>query len=148
MKNKFTLDELSWGVIGALQSMGVEFDFNLQHINDSEHVRERASAEYFWSKHAAFDSKYESETRADNEPAWVSDNWRGVEESITILDAAEDVNWYNRRLKAAYQFVRRRKKHLLPVLKLVVKNGKNRKESICQLAQKNFTRRRECTTAI
>ena len=62
--------------------------------------------------------------------SWLSDGGRGAED---IRGCGEARDEFARRKAAAIAKVRRKAPHLLATLRLILKNGKNRKESIWQL---------------
>ena len=66
---------------------------------------------------------------------YVSDNGAGVKDIIAHCDGEDTMSRYQRMLKRAREKVRYADPKLLEVFALVVKNGKNRKESIWELAK-------------
>ena len=75
--------------------------------------------------------EYISTSRNPEKLAALSDNGQSVNRMLNEIDGLE--NFYQRREKAAREFVRYNAPRLMPVLDLILKNGKNRKESIFQL---------------
>ena len=61
----------------------------------------------------------------------LSDKGQAVQRMLAAIDGT--ANHYQRRANAARKFVRRNAPRLLPVLSLILKHGKNRKEAICEL---------------
>lgn len=111
-----------------------------------EHTRDAKSADWFYRNKSAFESVYASALDdTGKEPAWVSDGGRGADELLNevayLLDGderAEDhrtPSMRERRWQAALKRVRRLAPHCLATLKLIRKNGTNRKESIWELAK-------------
>ena len=89
----------------------------------------------FWEDYLSLDyTEFGEEDDDASEPAWRSDNGEGVERMLDAIDNTE--NYYERRAKAAREFVRRNAPRLLPVLNLILKNGSNRKESIWSMLKK------------
>ena len=82
-----------------------------------------------WEDYVSF-SNFESD---DTDPLQ-SDNGAGVERMVDAIDNGGD--YYRRRERAARDFVRLHAPRLLPVLNLILKNGKNRKESIWSMLKK------------
>lgn len=66
----------------------------------------------------------------EHRTSWLSDGGRGAED---IRGCGETRDEFARRKAAAIAKVRRKAPHLLATLRLILKNGKNRKESIWQL---------------
>ena len=76
--------------------------------------------------------------RRENSPAWISDKGKGEENMIGRLDGEmPDETYYTRCIRTARQRLRRNARHLVCVFNLIVKNGKDRDESIGELAVKN-----------
>lgn len=75
----------------------------------------------------------EAETR-EQSPKWLSDKGKGADDIIAAVDGELGETHYERRLKWARQRIKRRMPECMDVFNLIVKNGKNRKESICQMA--------------
>ncbi len=81
-----------------------------------------------------FDAEAEEATERENSTSWLSDRGRGA---ATIRRCGPtQVKVLQRREAAAIKKVRRRAPHLLPVLRLILKNGSNREKSICELMAK------------
>ena len=66
----------------------------------------------------------------------LSDNGAGAERIYQSASAS----LYARRERRAVEFVRRRFPHLLPTLRLILKNGSNRRESIYALMRRGRNR--------
>ena len=83
----------------------------------------------------------------EKSPSWLSDRGAGVEAIIRHCDGEYGENYYLRRLESARRKLIKHNRRLVAVFDLIVKNGKNRKESICQLALKTLrsgTGRKSC----
>ena len=85
----------------------------------------------------------------ENSPAWLSDRGAGVEAIIRHCDGELGVSCYERRLEWARDLIKHHKplRRSADVFELIVENGKNRKESICQLMLKKprrGNRQRSC----
>ena len=76
----------------------------------------------------------EDETGRENSTSWLSDRGRNAAAIRRCGPVQEKV--LQRREAAAIKKVRRRAPHLLPVLRLILKNGSNREKSICELMAK------------
>ena len=74
---------------------------------------------------------------SDEDPrnAWISDKGAGAA-GIRSFDEMIDGSYYTRRIKTARVRLSRVHPELVEVFNLVVKNGKNRNESIAELADK------------
>ena len=73
----------------------------------------------------------------ENSPAWISDKGKGEENMIGRLDGEiPDENYYTRCIRTARQRLRRNARRLVCVFNLIVKNGKDSKQSIGELAAK------------
>ena len=81
---------------------------------------------------------FAKEEAQDESPAWLSDRGAGVEAIIRHCDGEHGENYYLRRLDSARRKLIMHNRRLVAVFDLIVKNGKNRKESICQLALKTL----------
>ena len=79
------------------------------------------------------------ESNISNE--WMSDKGLGVERLVDAIDGVGDLSWYNRRIRAARERLKRAHPELLKVFDLIIKNGNNRKESICQLMKSTLRKR-------
>ena len=76
----------------------------------------------------------EAESREES-PAWISDGGNGVDDMVSHIDGdTPDESYYTRRIKDAREKLESFDKKLLTVFDLVVKNGTDSKESICELA--------------
>lgn len=126
-------------------------DFDLRY-RERAHFAEQASARWYYRNKVPFAVQVEHEREKANgkgaESGWLSDGGRGVnvmlDEAAYDLDgdeAAEDdpiktsgiKSSYAQKKRIALQRVRRNLPHCLKTLKLIFKNGANRKESICSL---------------
>ena len=58
-------------------------------------------------------------------------------ERVYSYDESEDGSYYTRRIKAARRRLSRNHPELVEVFNLVVRNGKNRQESIAELAMRH-----------
>jgi len=67
---------------------------------------------------------------------WQSDGGKGMEAVIRYCDGELGESYYQRRIKFARRRLARYDRRLLEVFDLIMKNGKNREESICQMALK------------
>ena len=72
----------------------------------------------------------------DPRNAWISDKDAGAEK-IRSFDERRDGSHYTRRIKVARRHLARNFPELIEVFNLVVKNGKNRRESIAELASRH-----------
>ncbi len=68
--------------------------------------------------------------------AALSDGGAGADAIIAQIDGETPETVYNQRIRRARMRVRRHLPESLEVFNLIVKNGKNRKESICALMSK------------
>ena len=89
-------------------AVGIVFDDYDLRYRERERIREKKSSEWFYHDKTPFETKYESDCRAngDCEPAWVSDGGRGAaalrDEAAFDLDGSEEepqwlVLWRRRR---------------------------------------------------
>lgn len=104
---------------------------NTENMPDSENdygfsLRRQSS----WEDYFTLDD----ERMDDDKDELYSDHGASVERMIDAIDMGGD--YYRRRIKAARKFVTRNAPRLLPVLNLILKNGKNRKESIWSMLKK------------
>ena len=66
----------------------------------------------------------------------VSDDGKGVEDMIDLIDHSIPTRrFYNDRIRSARRFVDTNAPRLLPVLNLILENGKDREESIWKLTK-------------
>ena len=79
---------------------------------------------------------FEEAEAQDESPAWQSDGGKGMEAVIRYCDGELGESYYLRRIKYARRRLARYDRRLLEVFDLIMKNGKNREESICQMALK------------
>ena len=80
-----------------------------------------------------FDVEREECRERERSTSWLSDHGKGA--AIIRRCRADGVDVLRRREAAAIEKVRRHAPHLLPVLRLVLKNGTNRRKSIEMLAK-------------
>ena len=94
-----------------------------------EYERERERRK---TKQGSFEASF---ARLGQEPSesWLSDRGAGADAIIAHCDGENTGNWYTRRRKNARKRLMRAMRESLPVFDLIMENGKNRKESICQL---------------
>ena len=78
-----------------------------------------------------FDAEAEESRERENSTSWLSD--RGRSAATIRRCGLEQSKAVQRREAAAIEKVRRKAPHLLPVLRLILKNGNNREKSICEL---------------
>ena len=132
-------------------------DFDLRYA-ERERKRETDAARQFYRDKTPFDTKYDETCgRTREEPAWVSDGGQGAETSVGIVsydlhgdeDREDDAtkpngmtsDW-NRRRKSALEHVRRQLPYALETLKLIIKNGNDREDSICSLVKSKLSSRK------
>ena len=78
-----------------------------------------------------FDAEAEEAMEREHSTSWLSDRGKGAQ---AIRRCGRDREaLLSRREAAAIKKVRRRAPHLLDVFRLILKNGINREESICEL---------------
>ena len=124
-----TGDALPVLVETALIALFHSDDFAAAYAGWRAHQEEAAASRYY-AHTVPLDTALALE--ADNdEPAWLSDEGRGV---ARILSALEGNATAELRRQAALKRVRRTVPHCLKTLQLVMKNGKNRRKSICEIA--------------
>ena len=87
-----------------------------------------------------FDAEAEEAREREHSTSWLSDRGRGAATIRRCGPARADI-WQKREI-AAVKKVRRKAPHLLPVLRLILKNGSNREKSICELTAKIGTRKK------
>ena len=118
---------------------GIVFDdFDLRY-REQERLRELKSAAWFYRDKTPFETKYgEDGDDEGNEPAWVSDNGQGAEAIWRDAENSADSSEQGRqkRLFAALAKAWRVSPALAKTLRLIVKNGKNRRESIWTLMKR------------
>ena len=78
-----------------------------------------------------FDAEAEEARERERSASWLSDRGRGAAAIRRCGPARTDI--LRKREAAAIEKVRRAAPHLLPVLRLILKNGNNREKSICEL---------------
>ena len=77
------------------------------------------------------DAEAEEALEHENATSWLSDRGKGA--AIIRWCGPDQANVLLKREAAATEKVRRAAPHLLPVLRLILKNGNNREKSICEL---------------
>ena len=87
-----------------------------------------------------FDAEAEEAREREHSTSWLSDRGKGAAAIRRCGPARADI-WQKREI-AAVKKVRRKAPHLLPVLRLILKNGSNREKSICELTAKIGTRKK------
>ena len=80
-----------------------------------------------------FDAEAEEAREREHSTSWLSDRGRGAAAIRRCGPARADI--LRKREAAAIEKVRRAAPHLLPVLRLILKNGNNREKSICDLVK-------------
>ena len=80
-----------------------------------------------------FDAEAEEAREREHSTSWLSDRGRGAAAIRRCGPAKADI--WRKREAAAIEKVRRAAPHLLPVLRLILKNGNNREKSICDLVK-------------
>lgn len=78
-----------------------------------------------------FDAEAEEARERENSSSWLSDRGRSAAMIRRCGPARADI--LQRREAAAIGKVRRKAPRLLPVFRLILKNGSNREKSICEL---------------
>ena len=78
-----------------------------------------------------FDAEAEEAREREHSTSWLSDRGKGAATIRRCGPARADI--WQKREAAAIEKVRRAAPHLLPVLRLILKNGNNREKSICEL---------------
>ena len=88
--------------------------------------------------HIEHDFDFQRIENSDEDPrnAWISDRGAGAEK-VRSFDERRDGSCYTRRIKIARRRLARNFPELVEVFNLVVKNGKNRRESIAILAARH-----------
>ena len=84
--------------------------------------------------HIEHDFDFQRIENSDEDPrnAWISDRGAGAEK-VRSFDERKYGSYYTRRIKAARVLLSRKHPGLVEVFNLVVRNGKNRRESIAEL---------------
>ena len=80
-----------------------------------------------------FDAEAEEAREREHSTSWLSDRGKGAAAIRRCGPAQTDT--LRKREAAAIEKVRRTAPHLLPVLRLILKNGSNREKSICELVK-------------
>lgn len=124
-----TLKQLTQKLMEALEDPAHGFvfdDFDQRYTQKRERV-EQIEAERFWSNKVSF--AFDSDDSDDEKGDWLEDGGEGVER---MLEAIEPENW-RARLHAARNRVCRQCPETLATFNAIIRNGKNKKESIWQL---------------
>ena len=79
------------------------------------------------------DAEAEEARERERSTSWLSDRGKGAAAIRRCGPARTDI--WRKREAAAIEKVRRQAPHLLPVFRLILKNGSNREESICELVK-------------
>ena len=130
--------ELVTKALYALEDPAAGFvfdDFDLRY-RERERKREADAARHYYRDKLSFETKYADDCeKSGAEPAWVSDGGRGA--AAVRRGAGADLAEKRRkkRLRAALAKARRVSPALAKTLGLIIKNGRNRKESIWTLAK-------------
>ena len=140
---------------------GILFDdFDLRY-RERERKRETDSAHWFYRDKLSFETKYDEDCGSDpcNEPAWVTDGGRGKAALVAVVsydldgvDIDGPPTSRARCIDRAKHRVMRKAPECLRTFWLVIRNGKNRKESIWQLMKEKASKRhvngrpRRCAT--
>ena len=80
------------------------------------------------------DAEAEEARERERSTSWLSDRGKGAAAIRRCGPARTDI--WRKREAAAVKKVQRKAPHLLPVLRLILKNGSNREKSICELMAK------------
>ena len=78
-----------------------------------------------------FDAEAEEAVERENSTSWLSDHGRGAAAIRRCGPVRTDI--LRKREAAAIEKIRRTAPRLLPVFRLILKNGSNREKSICEL---------------
>ena len=87
-----------------------------------------------------FDAEAEEARERENSTSWLSDRGRSAAAIRRCNPARTKV--LQKREAAAIKKVQRKAPHLLPVLRLILKNGSDREKSICEIMAKTRTRKK------
>ena len=136
--NDKRLERLVKKALLALEDPSAGFvfdDFDLRY-REQEAKRERKSAEWFYRNKLSFDAKYDEDCGGDpcNEPGWVTDNGHGARMIRRGTDFGVAIGRLEKRRRAALAKARRVSPALAKTLRLILRNGANRRESIGTLA--------------
>ena len=147
------LERLVRKVLLAIEdpARGIVFDdFDLRY-REKERKREMDAAHWFYRDKTSFETKYAADCGNDpcNEPAWVTDGGRGKAalEAVVSYDLdGEDIGGpptsRAKCIDRAKHRVMRKAPECLRTFWLVIRNGKNRKESIWQMLKSRMSRKR------
>ncbi len=80
------------------------------------------------------DAEAEEARERENSTSWLSDRGKGARAIRRCGPARADI--LRKREAAAIKKVRRKAPHLLPILRLILKNGSNKEKSICEIMSK------------
>ena len=109
------------------------YRMSLKRERDRERMQ-RKSKRYGNIRNAVHFVDFEEAETRENSPSWLSDGGKGADDIIAAVDGELGETYYERRLKWAREKLRYAHPECMDVFNLIVKNGKNRKESICQMA--------------
>ena len=87
------------------------------------------------------DAEAEEARERERSTSWLSDRGKGAA-AIRRCGKGVRTDIWRKREAAAIKKVQRKAPHLLPVLRLILKNGSNREKSICELTAKIRTRKK------
>ena len=117
-------------------TMEEDRSYCLKLERDRGHSRRRYDKGKFQDNmlHIEHDFDFQRIENSDEDPrnAWISDRGAG-EEKVRSFDERKYGSYYTRRIKAARVLLSRKHPGLVEVFNLVVRNGKNRRESIAEL---------------
>ena len=117
-------------------TMGEARSYCLKLERDRGHSRRRYGKGKFQDSmlHIEHDFDFQRIENSDEDPrnAWISDRGAGAEK-VRSFDERKYGSYYTRRIKAARVLLSRKHPGLVEVFNLVVRNGKNRRESIAEL---------------
>ena len=115
--------------------MSGDFKKCLKQERDRERSRRESAQGMFESLHQSLDRLFD--TFEDPSKAAVFSDGGAEATATRIFDEKVDGSYYTRRIKAARRRLSRNCPELVEVFNLVVKNGKNRHESIAELAMRH-----------
>ena len=117
-------------------TMGEARSYCLKLERDRGHSRRRYGKGKFQDSmlHIEHDFDFQRIENSDEDPrnAWISDRGAGAERVVADCDG-DGGSYYTRRIKVARRRLARNFPELVEVFNLVVRNGKNRRESIAEL---------------
>ena len=118
--------------------MSEEYAKCLKRERDREAKRRKTKQGAFEAEMLSFDRLVDS-FEDPSKAATFSDGGAGAE-AIRSSDEMCDASFYTRRIKVARRRLARKFPELVEVFNLVVKNGKDRRESIAELAARGRTK--------